>query len=110
MVSFAEGEAGMKRIEMTVASCGECPFAYSEDWSGNYQIRCSHPGAKGSAIYQPGGLDVSDNWKNLMPRDCPLPDAGPDPIAARLEAIENAIRALTARLPPPTVRLWWKSR
>jgi hypothetical protein len=98
----------VKRIEMNVASCGECPFLEdTSEYCSTHCIgltnRCDHPDIEGCR-------DVYDTAIGEVLPNCPLPDAEPDPVSARLESLENAVRGLTARLPPPSVRPWWKPR
>ena len=64
----------MKRIEMTVASCGECPF------SENEYATCSNPLAKGSAAGVDWSMCERDGWNpdSAVHPDCPLPDAEPE--------------------------------
>jgi hypothetical protein len=57
----------MKRIEMTVASCGECPWAWDK-WIDDYLVKeCNHPNTS------LGEITISNQ---VLP-DCPLPDAEP---------------------------------
>lgn len=60
----------MKRIEMTVASCGECPFLYDDDY---YPTRCNHADGMATESLR----DLYAFRDSGVPPDCPLPDAEP---------------------------------
>jgi hypothetical protein len=70
----------MKRIEMNVASCVECPWESNDDWN----TRCRNPAASGiiTEAEGPGGglfpfFDAihHSKWGTTIHPDCPLPDA-----------------------------------